>query len=119
MDDFQPRIDELLERQQIPLVEGSLLIDDVVLYEPHSTPARGVNSTFFVALDRGDQAFHKPFPGVDVNAATMYGQNPDWVPINECAAWRLASRLGGPVAAIVAPCVMQPGRQPCNRAPAP
>jgi hypothetical protein len=60
-----------------------------------------------VALDSGVEAFHKPFNGIDVNAATLYGQQPDAVPINECAAWRLASRLGGVVAEIVAPCVMR------------
>lgn len=93
--DVQPRIDVLLERQQAPLIEGSLVISDVIMYEPHSTSAPGVNSTFFVALDDGSEAFHKPFSGINVNAAALYGQHPDSVPLNECAAWRLASSLGG------------------------
>lgn len=105
--DVQPRIDVLLERQQAPLVEGSLLIRDVIMYEPHSTSAPGVNSTFFVALDDGSEAFHKPFSGINVNAAGLYGQHPDSVPLNECAAWRLASSLGSVVAKIVAACVMR------------
>ena len=105
--DVQPRIDALLRRQHTPLVEGSLLIRDVLMYEPHSTAAPGVNSTFFVALDGGVEAFHKPFSGINTNAAVLYGQHPDSVPLNECAAWRLASCLGGAVAQIVAPCMMR------------
>jgi hypothetical protein len=111
--DVQPRIDLLLARQHVPLVEGALLLNDVLICQPHSTAAAGINSTFYVLFDGGGEADHKPFAGVVVNAATLYGQHPDPVPPNECAAWRLASSIGGPVAAIVAPCVM---RSPFGRA---
>lgn len=96
----------MLARQQTPLVEGALLLDAVVLCQPHSTAAAGVNSTFYVLRDGGGEAVHKPFAGVVVNSGALYGRDPDSVPLNECAAWRLASSLGGLVAAIVAPCVM-------------
>jgi hypothetical protein len=105
--DVQDRIDQLIERQRAPLVEGLLLVKDVVLCQPHSTPTLGVNSTFFVVLDGAHEAFHKPFAGVSTHAAVQYGQDPDSVPLNECAAWRLAAQLGGLVAEIVAPCVLR------------
>ncbi|MGH8572854.1 MAG: hypothetical protein ACREX8_09790 [Gammaproteobacteria bacterium] len=105
--DIQDRIDQLIERQRTPLIEGLLLVKDVVLYQPHSTPTFGVNSTFFVVFDGAHDAFHKPFAGVTAHAAVLYGQEPDSVPLNECAAWRLASRIGGLVAEIVAPCILR------------
>jgi hypothetical protein len=105
--DVQDRIDQLIERQRAPLVEGLLLVKDVVLYQPHSTPTLGVNSTFFVVLDGAHEAFHKPFAGVSTHAAVQYGQDPDSVPLNECAAWLLAAQIGGLVAEIVAPCVLR------------
>lgn len=105
--DVQPRIDALLSRQQVPLIEGMLLLNEVLICQPHSTANAGINSTFYVFLDGGAEAFHKPFAGVVVNTASLYDQHPDAVPINECAAWRLASALGGPVASIVGPCVMR------------
>lgn len=105
--DVQPRIDTLLARQQVPQIEGMLLLNEVLIYQPHSTPNAGVNSTFYAYLEGGAEAFHKPFGGVLVNTASLFGQHPDAVPINECAAWRLASALGGYVAALVGPCVMR------------
>ncbi|HEY7967984.1 MAG TPA: hypothetical protein VID68_13255 [Solirubrobacteraceae bacterium] len=44
--------------------------------------------------------------GVNVHYATAFGHHRDQLPINECAAWRLAFALGDPLNRIVAPCVM-------------
>jgi hypothetical protein len=39
--------------------------------------------------------------------ASLFQQHPDEVPINECAAWRLAYRLGSPFVDVVAPTVLR------------
>ncbi|MDP9385845.1 MAG: hypothetical protein M3P50_11555 [Actinomycetota bacterium] len=71
---------------------------------PTSTP--GANSTQGVLLEDGTRAFHKTFAGVNTQVAHAYGHHPDQVPINECAAWRLAHVLGQPLSDLVAPTVM-------------
>lgn len=105
--DVQDRINLLLERQTAPLIEGILLTQNVVLCQRHTTANPGSNEVFFVVLDGNHQAFHKPFPGVNVPLAQLYGQDPDSVPLNECAAWRLASGIGGLVTDVVTPCILR------------
>lgn len=104
--DLQQRVDEL-EAQQGSPDEDHLIWSPIVLYEPHGTATPGVNSTYYVALEDGREAFHKPFSGVNVPAAEFYGHHPDEPPIHECAAWRLALSLGPPYSRLVAPCVLR------------
>lgn len=67
-----------------------------------------MNSVFHVALGAGGlEAFHKPFSGIVVATAWNFGHDPDDVPLHECAAWRLARSIGGPVEELVAPCVLR------------
>jgi hypothetical protein len=109
---FNERLRELFDMQDSP-AEQHLLDCDVVQYSPHGTAHPGVNSTNFVRCQSGHEAFHKPFSGISVPIAVGYDQHPDEVPINECAAWRLAVQLGEPFSRIVAPCVMRDcGGQP-------
>ena len=70
------------------------------------TSSPGANTTYGVWFESGTQAFHKPFSGVNVPTAMGYDHHPDQVPINECAAWRLAAALGGPLAELVTPCLL-------------
>lgn len=105
---LQDRVDEL-ESQQGSSAEDHLLHARIVEYEVHGTETKGVNSTYYVRLDDdGDsEAFHKPFSGADVPAAEFYGHHPDEPPVHECAAWRLALRLGAPYSELVAACVLR------------
>lgn len=103
---LQERIDHLLEQQGSTEVEDDLLCSPVVSYREHaSTP--GCNSTYHVVLESGTVAFHKPLAGVYVSNASDYGHDPDELPLHECAAWRLAEKIGDPVDDLVAVCVMR------------
>jgi len=103
---LQDRVDELAA-QQGSTEEDRLLHTQIVRYERHGTAHPGVNETYYVVLDDGHEAFHKPFTGVAVPTAQHYGHHPDEVPMHECGAWRLAHRLGPAYAEIVAPCVLR------------
>lgn len=102
----QERLDEL-EQIQGSDAEDPLLVLDVVVYAKHQTATGGVNETYVAFLEHGHVGFHKPFSGISVPNASNYGHHPDEVPINECAAWRLAHRLGPPYAEIVPPTVLR------------
>lgn len=97
----------MLEAQQGSPHEDHLISGRIVDYEPHGTDNPGLNSTYYVAFDDEREGFHKPFSGVNVTLADAYGHHPDEPPIHECAAWRLAYRLGPPYARLVAPCVLR------------
>lgn len=102
---LQDQVDALVAQQGPDPREHELLLTPVRDYgTPTSTP--GANTTLGVLLDNGTRAFHKTFSGVNVQVAHAYGHHPDQVPINECAAWRLAAALGPPISDLVAPCVM-------------
>lgn len=102
---LQTQVNALIAQQGGDPREDELLLTPVADYGmPTSTP--GANATLGVLLETGTRAFHKTFAGVNVQVAHTYGHHPDQVPINECAAWRLASALGPPLSDIVAPCVM-------------
>jgi hypothetical protein len=103
---FQDRVAALVARQGTP-AEDHLLGEQIVSYQPHGTAQPGVNRVLHVGLESGREAFHKPFSGIDVPTAMHYGHHPDEVPLNECAAWRLAHALGHPVSRLVAPCVLR------------
>ena len=102
---FEDRISEL-EDQQGSAHEDHLLYERVIAYVPAGT-SPGVNRTFKATLDSGRAGYHKPFVGVSPVHAGLFQQDPDEVPINECAAWRLAYRLGSPFLDIVAPTVLR------------
>ena len=103
---LQDRVDELVSQQGSP-AEDHLIDARIEEYEVHGTETPGVNSTYYVGFEGDAEAFHKPFSGVDVPAAENYGHHPDEVPLHECAAWRLAYRLGPPYSELVAPCVLR------------
>jgi hypothetical protein len=103
----QARIDAADRLQDVARLEGTLLLAEIEFYELHSTANPGSNETYFVALDGGQEAFHKPFHGVAAGVAVQYKQDPDAVPLNEVAAWLVAKGLGSPVKDIVAPCVLR------------
>jgi hypothetical protein len=102
---FDDRIREL-EDQQGSSQENHLLFERVIAYAPAGTNP-GVNTTFRALLEDGRVGYHKPFAGVSTQAAHDFQQHPDEVPINECAAWRLAHQLGSPFNEIVAPTVLR------------
>lgn len=102
---LQDQVDAILAQQGGDSRERVLLTTPVRDYgTPTSTP--GANATQGVLLEDGTRAFHKTFAGVNTQVAHAYGHHPDQVPINECAAWRLASALGPPLADLVAPTVI-------------
>lgn len=102
---LQDQADAIVAQQGGDPREDALLTTPVRVYgTPTSTP--GANTTQGVLLDDGSMAFHKTFSGVNVLVAHAYGHHPDQVPINECAAWRLACALGSPLAELVAATVM-------------
>jgi hypothetical protein len=103
---LQERVDELESQQGSP-AEDHLIHAHIAQYEVHGTANPGVNSTYYVRLEDGAEAFHKPFSGVDVGTAQHYGHHPDEAPVHECAAWRLALRLGPPYSELVATCVLR------------
>jgi hypothetical protein len=102
---LQDQVDALLAQQGGNPLEDELLNAPVQVYGA-MTSSPGANTTFGVWLESGIQAFHKPFSGVNVATAMAYGHHPDQVPINECAAWRLAAGLGSPLGQVVTPCVL-------------
>lgn len=102
---LQDQVDAVLVQQGADPREHDLLTTPVRDYGiPTSTP--GANTTLGVLLDNGSRAFHKTFGGVNVQVALAYGHHPDQVPINECAAWRLAAAVGPPLSDLVATTVM-------------
>jgi hypothetical protein len=103
--EFDDRIRELEDQQGSPY-EGHLLYERVIAYTPAGT-SPGVNQSFKAVLEDGRVGYHKPFVGVSSAHASLFQQHPDEVPINECAAWRLAYRLGSPFLDIVAPTVLR------------
>lgn len=102
---LRDQVDALLALQGDLPAEQELLNTAVQVYGA-SASSPGANVTNGVWLESGTQAFHKPFSGVNVPTAMAYGHHPDQVPINECAAWRLAAALGDPLVDLVTPCVM-------------
>ena len=102
------RVRRLLTLQGSHPVEHELLHAQVIAYEPHSTAAAGVNSTFYVELEPDLVAFHKPHEGIVPRVARDYGHSLDTPPISECAAWQLAKRLGAPYDRLVAVTVYRP-----------
>lgn len=102
---LQDQIDALVRQQGARPDEDDLLTADVAVYEP--VDDSGINSTYRVVLETETVAFHKPFAGVATSTALMYGHEPDQVPLNECAAWRLAAALGAPFSELVAVCVLR------------
>jgi hypothetical protein len=103
---LQDRVDELESQQGSP-AEDHLISARIDEYEVHGTENEGINSTYYVRFEVDAEAFHKTFSGVDVPAAQYYGHHPDEVPLHECAAWRLAVRLGLPYSELVAACVLR------------
>lgn len=102
---LQDQVDALVAQQGSDPREHELLTTPVRDYgTPTSTP--GANTTQGVLLESGTRAFHKTFAGVNTTVALAYGHHPDQVPINECAAWRLAFAIGPPLADLVARTVM-------------
>jgi hypothetical protein len=103
--ELQDQADALMREQGALDAERDLLESGV---ETHGTPltSRGVNAIHGVVLASGTEAFHKPWNGVDAVNARAYGHDPYQIPINECAAWRLAAALGPPLVERVAPCVL-------------
>lgn len=102
----QERVDEL-ELLQVSSAEDPFLSLDVVSYDRHQTATGGLNETYVAFLEQSYVGFHKPFAGVKTPNALAYGHHPDEVPINECAAWRLACALGAPFSEIVPPTVLR------------
>jgi len=96
------RVRRLLNLQGSHPLERALLENDVTAYEPHSTAAAGINTTFYVELEGGVVAFHKPHEGIVPRLARDYGHSLDTPPICECAAWQLAKQLGPPFDRLVA-----------------
>ena len=97
------RIRRLRELQGEHPVEQALLEADVVVYEPHATDAAGAaTTTFYVELEGGLVAFHKPHDAIVARIARDYGHSLDTPPVSECAAWHLARCLGEPYDRLVA-----------------
>lgn len=101
---LQEQVDNLLAQQGADATEDDL--HGAVVAYGGAVTSPGVNDTRIVLLDSGTQAFHKPFSGINTAVALAYDHHPDQVPINECAAWRLATALDARLVSIVAPCVM-------------
>ena len=104
--DITDQLEALLGQQGMSAVERDLLDSDIQVYDP-ATTSPGINSTFYVLLAGGTEAFHKPFAGVSVSTAGMYGHEPDQVPLNECFAWRLVAALGAPYSDLAPVCVLR------------
>ena len=68
------QIAALLRRQGASAAEEDLLTAEVVEHEPLEDA--GANSTAYVRLATGTEAFHKPFSGVAPSTALMYGHEP-------------------------------------------
>jgi hypothetical protein len=102
---LQEQINALAALQGGTPVEDDLLTSPVCDYDE---VGGGCSETYRVELESGTVAFHKPFSGVDVALACDFGhEDPDQVPVQEAAAWRLASALGAPVSEVVCVCVLR------------
>jgi hypothetical protein len=102
---LQGQVNAILAQQGATPIERDLLTSPVV---EHDAAGGGTSETYRVRLASGTIAFHKPFTGVDVVLADDFGhEDPDQVPINEAAAWRLAAALGKPVSRLVCVCVLR------------
>ena len=101
---LQDQINAIVAQQGGTETEDDLLTSPVV----DQTDASSSNTCERVELESGTVAFHKPFAGVAVRLADDYGHSdPDQVPIQEVAAWRLAAALGEPVSRLVCVCVLR------------
>jgi hypothetical protein len=103
---LQDRVDSLEDQQGSP-AEDHLIHAHIDVYEENGSASPSASLTYYVRFDDGAEAFHKPFSGVDVATAQHYGHHPDEPPVHECAAWRLALRLGPPYSELVAACVLR------------
>jgi hypothetical protein len=102
---LQGQVNAILAQQGATPIEADLLTSPVV---EHDAAGGGTSETYRVRLASGTIAFHKPFTGVDVVLADDFGhEDPDQVPVNEAAAWRLAAALGTPVSRLVCVCVLR------------
>jgi hypothetical protein len=104
--DFNERLEAAVLAQGGNAAEDDLLLSDVALILP-GVSSPGVNVTQEVMLESATVGFHKPWDGVQAATAIDFDHEPDDVPLNEVAAWRLAERLGAPVEGLVAPCVLR------------
>lgn len=112
-------VDELRDMQGHDPVErtllGSITLRTSVPQNPRPLTyvSKGVNQTFECVLDDGTVAYHKPFDGLDEQAADVYGHTDAagdveaLQPVHEAAAWQLAKQLGDPWNQIVCPCVIR------------
>jgi hypothetical protein len=101
-----------LEKYNVKRVQGAVspehaMLNDAFVGPPRSPSSPGLNKTEQLALANGFQVFHKSFSGVNATYAPAYGQGLETPPLHECAAWRLAAELGGPLKGIVTPCVLR------------
>lgn len=107
---FKDRVAAVTASQGLTETEALLLTDPLrAAPAPHAsaTGNPGVNSTYLCFLTTGARAFHKPFSGVNIKAAFVYGHIQDGPPMHEVAAWRLARALGAPWNAMLPPCVLR------------
>lgn len=101
---LQDQINAIVAQQGGTPIEDDLLHSRVVDHHDASSS----NTCERVELESGTIAFHKTFAGVAVRLADDYGHDdPDQVPIQEVAAWRLAAALGAPVSDLVCVCVLR------------
>jgi hypothetical protein len=103
---IQAQVDEIFAAQGSP-AENHLLTKRVLSCVPHEGATAKTHAIYAVALEDGSVAFHKPFAEASVVGAGLYGHQPHELSVNEAVAWRIAHALGGPVAEIVAPCVLR------------
>jgi hypothetical protein len=102
---LQDQINALAAQQGNTPIEDDLLTSAV---DDYYAAGGGCSETYRVRLESGTVAFHKPFAGVDESTARDFGhEDPDQVPIQEAAAWRLAAALGEPVSPLVCVCVLR------------
>lgn len=102
---LQDQADEIM-RQQGDLDSERDLLESPVRKHGGPVASPGINTIHGVVLWSGTQAFHKPWQGVAQKNARAYGHEPHQIPINECAAWRLAAALEDPLDERVATCVL-------------
>lgn len=100
--DWQDRYRELAGQQGNHPLEDDLLYSEVDHWEPSITSSNRIEP---VVLKSGTKATYKPWDGLSLNVAHMYGHSLNSTMMAECAAWRLASALGPPVEALVPVCV--------------
>jgi hypothetical protein len=104
---LQSQVDAIVAQQGTTPVEDDLLSSPVI-WRQDETDDESTNGCYRVELESGTTAYHKTFEGVHVRIAASYGhEDPDQIPINEAAAWRLAAALGEPVSQLVCVCVLR------------